>query len=77
MANIYCVEDELWIKWDIQKSPHRNKAWLKKSYLDGEELIHDAQRFLRQIPESRLIHELEKLKEHCIRVIAESGEYIT
>ena len=49
----------------------------QSSYLDGEELIDDAQRFLRQIPESRLIHELEKLKEHCIRVIAESGEYIT
>ena len=46
-------------------------------YENSEELKVDVQRFLRQLPKSLFLGELEKLKSHCEDVIRQSGIYIT
>ena len=48
-----------------------------QEYADSHELQYDVQRFLRQLPESLLFHELDKLKSTCEAIIRESGSYIT
>lgn len=48
-----------------------------QEYADSHELQYDVQRFLRQLPESLLLHELDKLKSTCEAIIRESGSYIT
>ena len=30
-SGVYCVEDELWVNWDIIKSKQQNKTWIKKN----------------------------------------------
>ena len=30
IADVYCVQDELWINWEVQLSKNQNKCWLKK-----------------------------------------------
>lgn len=46
-------------------------------YLDGDELYHDVQHYLRRLPEELMKHELEKLLIHCRGVIREGGGYVT
>ena len=48
-----------------------------KEYGNGEELYIDAKRYLRSLPEDLLLHELNKLLEHCRAVIREAGAYVT
>ena len=48
-----------------------------RQYTGAKELEVDVQRFLRQLPESLLLHELEKHKRHCEEVVRQSGVYIT
>ena len=49
----------------------------KHQYLNSEEVLCDVQQFVRQLPESMIVHELQKLKEHAEAVIRQSGCYIT
>ena len=42
-------------------------------YGNEEELYIDAKRYLRSLPEDLLLHELNKLLEHCRAVIREAG----
>ncbi len=30
VSGIYCVQDEIWVNWDIIKSKQQNKTWIKK-----------------------------------------------
>ena len=46
-------------------------------YGNGEELYIDAKRYLRSLPEDLLLHELNKLLEHCRAVIREAEAYVT
>ena len=46
-------------------------------YLDGDELYHDVQHYLRRLPEELKKHELEKLLIHSRGVIREGGGYVT
>ena len=46
-------------------------------YLDGDELYHDVQHYLRRLPKELMKHELEKLLIHCRGVIREGGAYVT
>ena len=48
-----------------------------KEHGNGEELYIDAKRYLRSLPEDLLLHELNKLLEHCRAVIREAGAYVT
>ena len=47
-----------------------------KEYGNGEELYIDAKRYLRSLKEDLLLHELNKLLEHCRAVIREAGAYV-
>ena len=48
-----------------------------QQYTGSNEVEWDVKRFLRQLPETLLLHELEKLKRHCEEVVRQSGVYIT
>ena len=30
VSGVYCVQDELWVNWDVVKSKQQNKIWIKK-----------------------------------------------
>ena len=30
-SGVYCVQDEVWVNWDIVKSKQQNKTWIKKN----------------------------------------------
>ena len=45
-------------------------------YLSSGEVYEDVQRYLRQLPETYLVHELGKLCEHCKQVILAKGDYV-
>lgn len=57
-------------------------AYLKKSmrhmeFRDHLEVKETALQLLRAIPKERMLNEIDKLKQHLTRVIAEHGHYIT
>ena len=49
----------------------------KVQYLSGDEALDDVQRFLRGLPETTILREVEKLVEHCRAIINEAGGYVT
>ena len=49
----------------------------KAEYADGKELYMDAKRYLMSLPESMLVHELDKLRQSCRAVIRAGGAYVT